>query len=42
MGYDVDAEQDSLWCLDAESGALIWRHDWEAGRWNRRRIRLAP
>lgn len=34
MGYDKDAHLDSVWCLDALTGELIWRHSYLADVWD--------
>ena len=34
MGYDEEAGLDSVWCLDALTGELLWRHSYESKIWN--------
>lgn len=38
LGHDVEAGLDALWCLQPETGAVLWRHQWPAERWNRMHV----
>ena len=35
MGYDEERGVDVVWCLDPETGAEIWKHEYPAERWNK-------
>lgn len=35
MGYDKEAGLDSVWCLDALTGAVKWRHTYKSAIWDR-------
>lgn len=34
MGYDKDTGLDSVWCLDAQTGEVRWRHTYPSKIWN--------
>ncbi len=35
LGYDLDTEEDVLWCLDALTGEVLWSKQWKADIWDR-------
>ncbi|MFT7542395.1 MAG: outer membrane protein assembly factor BamB [Gammaproteobacteria bacterium] len=35
LGFDVETEMDFVWCMEAETGEVVWRHEFPAKRWKK-------